>query len=348
MATTSNPSTNTTFPTLTTTFTPAPECTELTISTCYGTDQCFGVALTNYHCSNPIYKCFPESSIYETTDFTYVRPYATYSPANACPMGWSTAASALDPDGVWCCPMGFGFNRDIQYCQGTLTEGVAVSVSANCEILSSIPFGPNRTNLMTVASLGAVGSNIVPASDLTITATAMGIFLLGQTLGGGPSQPSITSTTSASTPSPLGPPPEAMAITTRAAVGASIGGTIALVLLLSLGFFLIRRHRKRRRIGELKAVDDQDPPVPGGGDNVDSTRKPELEGSDANPARFQKNELDANATRSELLGDTNDSRELDGSATRSELQCPTRSELELQTEESPQELETVVRYELQG
>lgn len=201
---------------------------------------------------------------------------------------------------------------------------------------------------MTVASLGAVGSNIVPASDLTITATAMGIFLLGQTLGGGPSQPSITSTTSASTPSPLGPPPEAMAITTRAAVGASIGGTIALVLLLSLGFFLIRRHRKRRRIGELKAVDDQDPPVPGGGDNVDSTRKPELEGSDANPARFQKNELDANATRSELLGDTNDSRELDGSATRSELQCPTRSELELQTEESPQELETVVRYELQG
>ncbi|KAI1209152.1 uncharacterized protein F4807DRAFT_427372 [Annulohypoxylon truncatum] len=336
-------STNTTHPALTTTFTPAPECTELTISSCYGTDGCLGVGLTNYQCSDPMYKCFPESSTFQTTDYTTVSPYLTYSPANICPTGWSTAASALDPDGVWCCPSGYSFNRDIQYCQGTFTEGVAVSVAPNCSILSSIPFGPGRTNLMNVASLGGVGSNTIPASDLTVTARAQGIFLLGQTLSSGPNQPSETSTSA--------PPPSEItnsSISTKAAIGASIGGTITIILLLSLGFFLIRRHRKRRRIAELKAADDPDPPVPGEEDNVGSVRKPELEGTDTNPARFQKNELDANATRSELLGDTNGSRELDGNATRSELQCPTSSELELQAKEVPQELETVPRYELQG
>ncbi|KAI1459505.1 hypothetical protein F4805DRAFT_473047 [Annulohypoxylon moriforme] len=349
-----NDRTNTTHPVLTTTFTPAPECTELTISTCYGTNRCFAVALTNNHCSKPVHACFPQSSIFEATDYTYATPYVTYSPANFCPEGWSTAATALAPDGVWCCPNGFGFNRDIQYCEGTFTEGTAVSVAANCEILSTIPFGPDQTNLMTVALLGGGGSNTVPASQLTITATAQGIFLQGQTLESGPSQSSPTSTTSIVTPSVLIPPPPPgtySSISTKAAVGASIGGTIAIVLLLSLGFFLIRRHRKRRRISEqdeLKEVDDQDPPVPGEGDNVDGTRKPELEGSNANPALFRKNELDANATRSELLGDTDASRELDGNATRSELQCPTSSELELQGEEVPQELETPVRYELQG
>ncbi|KAI0882197.1 uncharacterized protein GGS22DRAFT_48961 [Annulohypoxylon maeteangense] len=99
----SNP-TNTTHPTLTTTFTPAPECTQLTISTCYGTNRCLGSALRNDHCSQPNYACFPESSIFETTDYTYATPYVTYSPANICPQGWSTAAAAIGPDGVWCCP----------------------------------------------------------------------------------------------------------------------------------------------------------------------------------------------------------------------------------------------------
>ncbi|KAI1089917.1 hypothetical protein F5B19DRAFT_504380 [Rostrohypoxylon terebratum] len=302
------PATSTTYPVLTTTFTPAPECTELTISTCHGTDQCFGVALTNYHCSSPVHRCYPQSSNYQDVDFTYIKPYATYSPANACPMGWSTAASALDPDGVWCCPMGFGFNRNLQYCEGELTEGVAVSISANCDILSTIPFGPSLTNLMTVASMGGVGSHIVPVSELTITASAMGVFLLGQTSGGGPSQPSITSMPPMP---PMPPPPEAMAMTARVAVVASVGSTVALLLFLSLGFCLIRRYRKRRGIGESKAVDDQGPPVP-------------------------------------FLGDTKDCKGLDKSPTRPEPQIATKSEWEHQ-KVFPQELETVeVRYELPG
>ncbi|KAI2472573.1 hypothetical protein F4781DRAFT_343496 [Annulohypoxylon bovei var. microspora] len=226
---------------------------------------------------------------------------------------------------------------------------MAVSVAPNCEILSSIPFGPGRMNLVTVASMGAPGSNMVPASELTIQASAQGIFLLGQTLASGPSLPSITSTTSGNTQSSLESFPRLdPSISTRAAVGASIGGTIMIVLLLSLGFFLIRRHRKRRRIDEAKTVDDQDPPVPGEGLDVERTHKPELEGSNANLVQFNKNELDANATRSELLGDVNAGGELDGNATRSELQSPTNSELELQGKEVPQELETVIRYELQG
>ncbi|OTA64201.1 hypothetical protein K449DRAFT_25732 [Hypoxylon sp. EC38] len=92
------------YPALTTRFSPAPECTQLTISSCYGTDRCLAIALTDPHCPEHRANCFPESSVYSTTDYTYVSPYQTYSPGSFCPIGWSTAASALSPDGVWCCP----------------------------------------------------------------------------------------------------------------------------------------------------------------------------------------------------------------------------------------------------
>ncbi|KAI1406927.1 hypothetical protein F5Y13DRAFT_176122 [Hypoxylon sp. FL1857] len=335
-----NSNSSTSYPALTTTFTPAPECTQLTISSCYGTDHCLAVALSDSHCTQHRANCFPDSSIYSTTDYTYVTPYLTYSPGSFCPLGWSTAASALSPDGVWCCPTGFSFDRGFQACQATLTEGTAVSVGTGCSILSTIPFGPGQTNSLVVGSLGATGSNTVPASQLTIQASAQGIFLLGQSLStqSSATSPSSSSTLESNSPTRTGSDGDPSTVSTKTAIGASIGSAMMAVVLFSLGFYLIRRHRKRK-LGAAKGEEGQDPPAPGAGDDDHhGAVKPELEGSNADPAQFKKAELDPEATRSELEGPV--SKELEGKEVR-----VTR---ELDGNERPQELPgDVVRYELE-
>ncbi|KAI0837467.1 hypothetical protein F5Y06DRAFT_270496 [Hypoxylon sp. FL0890] len=334
-----NSTSSTSHPALTTTFTPAPECAQLTISSCYGTDHCLAVALTDTHCTQHRANCYPDSSVYSTTDYTYVTPYHTYSPGSFCPLGWSTAASALSPDGVWCCPTGFAFDREFQACQATLTEGTAVSVGSGCSILSTIPFGPTVTNSLVVGSLGATGSNAVPASQLTIQASAQGIFLLGQRSSNESSSSSTSSSSilESSSPAVLSEGVRTT-ITVRTAIVASVGSAVVAVLLFALGFFLIRRHRKRG-LGAGRGEEGPDPPVPRtGDDDHHGAVKPELEGSNADPAQFMKIELDPNVTRLELEGIV--SRELEGK------EVPVARELD--SHERPQELPgPVVRYELE-
>ncbi|KAI1103570.1 hypothetical protein F4804DRAFT_224776 [Jackrogersella minutella] len=227
---------------------------------------------------------------------------------------------------------GFSFERSVQNCQGTFTEGTAVSVATDCSIIGTIPFGPGLTNSLPILSMGGIGSNIVPASQLTIQASAQGIFLLGQTLTSG-------SSGSMSIPGPsesvIGSGSDKVylsSISTRTAIAASVGSTLGAILILGLGFFLIRRHRKRRReMAEGKGGDAQDSSAsastPLKAQDGDGTQKPELEGSGTDVARFDKNELDANTTRLELEG-----------VVSSEMEAPV----------APQELDPVViRHELE-
>ncbi|KAI1136124.1 hypothetical protein F5Y05DRAFT_420533 [Hypoxylon sp. FL0543] len=238
--------------------------------------------------------------------------------------------------------VGFNFDRAFQLCQATLTEGTAVSVGSGCSILSTIPFGPSVTQSLVVGSLGAAGSNTVPANQLTIQASAQGIFLLGQSLSSESSASTTSSSSILESSSPAATDSDGdpvSTVSTRTAIGASVGSAVVAILLFSLGFFLIRRHRKRR-LGAARGEEGQDPPKPGtGDDDHHGVVKPELEGSNADPAQFKKAELDPNATRLELP-EGYVRRELEGK------EVPVTRELD--SNERPQELpETVVRYELE-
>ncbi|OTA92522.1 hypothetical protein M434DRAFT_12327 [Hypoxylon sp. CO27-5] len=246
---------------------------------------------------------------------------------------------------------GFNFNRDVQACQATLTEGTAVSIGPACSILSTIPFGPGQTNSIEVGLLGAPGVNTVPASKFTIQASAQGIFLLGHTLASASSATSTASSSTLESSSPAATTTDSdgglvSTVSTRTAIAASVGSAVIGMLLLCLGMFLIRRHRKRR-LGITRGDESLDPlrtaPGPGAGDDDhQDAGKPELEGSNTDSAQFKKAELDSGTTRSELEGYMG--KELEAK----EVSVTTR-ELDSKEREHPQELPgTVVRYELEG
>jgi hypothetical protein len=111
-----------TFPALTTTFTPPAECTSSYIETCTDTDYCYGNAFptggsfcgaygpgTNYDFREA---CYPEVTL--TTDiasaygsfseYTYWAEVYSYSPGLYCPKGMTTATSMPLLDGIFCCP----------------------------------------------------------------------------------------------------------------------------------------------------------------------------------------------------------------------------------------------------
>ncbi|KAI1392731.1 uncharacterized protein F4822DRAFT_441581 [Hypoxylon trugodes] len=318
-------SSSTSYPPLTTVFTPAPECSYITFTDCYYSDSCSAIAYTDNpdNCNGRVPQCFPvqSSSFESTTNYAYVTLSQTYSPGLYCPLYWETAASAISPDGVWCCPTGFSFNRDSQNCQATLTGGPAVT-SDSCDTLSTFSFGPSVTSDMTV-SFDSTSSSIFPLDNVQVSVSAGGIFLLGQTWANDPSK--ATATTPAASPPPgnenESPP------STKAVIGASVGGTIGGILLLGLGALLIMRYR-RRRVGRVQEAEAA--PKPHDGPEDYPLYKPELDGSLASPMMYTKQELDANATRSELEGpSTHNHAELGGNGIPAELQTDVvRAELE--------------------
>ncbi|OTB04457.1 hypothetical protein M426DRAFT_261967 [Hypoxylon sp. CI-4A] len=233
-------------------------------------------------------------------------------------------------------PVVMGLTVIVKMCMGTFTAGTAVSVASDCSIEGTTPFGPLATDSIIVEAEDDTTSVTVPASSFTVSISVYGIFLVGAT---SPIS-SVSQTTSESitpNPSDTNTNQDTNTISTGSIVGATIGGTLGATFLLGLGFAIIRRHR-RNRVGGAKGDD-----VPDSSESQDSQTdqgrqfdgafKPELEGSQISPTRFQKLELDANATRSELevpmtnVGDG--SRELQGNEIPAELEARSfRAELE--------------------
>ncbi|RYC63307.1 hypothetical protein CHU98_g2904 [Xylaria longipes] len=113
----------TTYPILTTTFTPLPECSSWYLDYCterYCTATAFprGYQLCGIYPSyikNSI-ACYPElSTSFDSVDsintFIYVDDARTYSPGIYCPFGMSTAQSVPFINGVFCCPSGMTLVR---------------------------------------------------------------------------------------------------------------------------------------------------------------------------------------------------------------------------------------------
>ncbi|KAI1378629.1 hypothetical protein F4677DRAFT_373532 [Hypoxylon crocopeplum] len=135
----------------TTIFTPAPDCTILSIiDSCRAYECPASIYVSSFACNIPdrSSSCYP--ALLATPDFE-VLAY-TYSPGYYCPLGWASIESDLGSDGVWCCPIGFTlFYRNVYlsiYCRGVLTEGTAFDWS-NCDSPTTFPFGPSRTGVIT-------------------------------------------------------------------------------------------------------------------------------------------------------------------------------------------------------
>lgn len=94
---------------LTTTFTRPSGCEVLTLQNCNDPSSCVATRPETI-CplgTEPVDDlggpgCFP-SMISNLNGIAYAH-YVTYSPGRICPRGMTTAASAISPDGVWCCP----------------------------------------------------------------------------------------------------------------------------------------------------------------------------------------------------------------------------------------------------
>ncbi|KAI2614841.1 hypothetical protein GGR54DRAFT_615072 [Hypoxylon sp. NC1633] len=377
------------YPPFTTTFTPAPECPWLTIDnpfTCNGSAPCSATGYSNIGNCGDQPSCFPASTFNNIEAVIQTSEIHTYSPGYACPLGWGVAASALFTDGVWCCPSGYTFATDFQSCEGIFTSGTLVYKNG-CSTVTTVAFGPMETGMVDLISYP---SSAFPASDLTVTASMDGIFLLGQkeidlddgNMEAPTSSISSISTTALSSGSSISTTAlssgssisttalsfgsfisitalssgrrnddgdrngrdgdddkddgddenrggnEMVATNERSTndsrtttIGVAIGVTLG-VLLLGIGFFLVIRYR-RRRMSKTGEEDSQASQKVEEGYNEYGANKPELEGSQA-PLRFvMKLELDANAVRAELEGESPKNglpQELDSRCMRAELE----------------------------
>ncbi|KAH8159899.1 hypothetical protein CIB48_g8348 [Xylaria polymorpha] len=276
-----------TFPALTTTFTPPPECTSWYIDECTDTTDCFvqafptgtGICGSNGSDRKTSYACYPKVSR-STMEFAngqgiYTLEIATYSPGLYCPLGMSTATSVPLLDGVFCCPSGMRFQGGLQggTCARTQTEGTFI-LSSDCTRTTI----PKPTGSITT----------------TISMYAMPVFLGGQKLlnpsSASPSsrtKSSSTSTTTTSSTPQFSGNNDSSSIGLK--VGLGLGIPLGVILLLALcGFWYVRRYR--RKMARKIDITSSD---------ISEEDKPELAGATFQPS-FVKAELDPLATRAEL------------------------------------------------
>ncbi|KAI1781211.1 hypothetical protein F4818DRAFT_398360 [Hypoxylon cercidicola] len=290
--TTTNPSV---YP-LTTTFTPPPGCQTLFLDACYDVSDCTATRPSTV-CPRGTEEisdlggpaCYPHTSVNQYG--SYNGYYITYSPGLVCPIGMMTAASAISPDGVWCCPTGLTWAANAPWCTTRLTEGVFISPARDCNTAGpTITFGAAAgTETFVTDSLndGSYVSIMLAASEIVVTAMAVGIFLAGQTMAATAASTNPVAAESSNRQSSTG--------ITGATARGIVGGVVAGIgLLLFFAFWWRKRSRqKRERInGQAGSVEE----VHYAPDQSHSFEKPELDAS-------------ASATRNELEGSLGKSRD---------------------------------------
>ncbi|KAI0014495.1 hypothetical protein F4779DRAFT_560113 [Xylariaceae sp. FL0662B] len=273
-----------------TTFTPPPPCSGLYVSSLFDSSLWHADAWPDTICDVSAHtqaSCLPEGK-----DDRY--PARIYSSGHYCPIGMTTVTSTTATDGVWCCPSHLTMNAVALMCEHLFTEGNVTLGGTDCGVLpTTYAFGHGQAGFGTIGNDDGVTT--MPLENVQVSASAEALFLLTQTTATAsviasilaPGQPSVSavSTNASGTVSDA---------SEKAKLGGGIGGAIGTALLLCLSFFLIKRHRNRRRGKPAKELDNE------------SYTKPELEGGGRNHMRGP--ELDGLATRSELEGTLIDNR----------------------------------------
>ncbi|KAI1471234.1 uncharacterized protein F4812DRAFT_170992 [Daldinia caldariorum] len=220
----------------------------------------------------------------------------------------TTAASAISPDGVWCCPTGLTWAASPPWCKGKVEASYFVSSQYGCAVDNlAVTFGgsdahANSQNFTFVAHLDhetgvGIGYSTVTlqARDIVVTAQAKGIFLEGQTM-----TPTTTVPNNNNVNTEAISPPSGSNVITEKVISRSVSipgivcGVLGACILLGVVYVLGRRRRRR---GRQAAQGDDD----SAGASGDFSGTVDAEGlSDG----YRKAELDASAqaTRSELEG----------------------------------------------
>ncbi|KAI0426005.1 hypothetical protein F5Y09DRAFT_346134 [Xylaria sp. FL1042] len=305
-----------TLPALTSTFTPAPDCTTFEMQFC-DKNAC---SASDGGDDEPRFSCYPNITHYSYKDSHRSitergRPALTYSPGLHCPHGMTTASSLDLLDAVYCCYSNFEYQSEPPYlasCVKKLTEGAFFYSS------STIAFGPSETDAFTSIAHGYGGLNWTgpplleaiadPIFLISIRAPASVSEILSTTDSFSKGSSRSTGQTSIQTDSVEGTPPENpqdSSTNNKVKIIGSVVGVVIFLLFVCSGLLYLKCYRRKRlRRAERGTVTTKDQQWLGPGD------KPELEGSRADRARFLKAELDALAVRAELegsLGEEHDS-----------------------------------------
>ncbi|OTA91710.1 hypothetical protein M434DRAFT_12914 [Hypoxylon sp. CO27-5] len=292
---------------LTTTFTPPPECASLFVADgCTETSKCYATVFPNELCASnsqdnsTLQGCYPSSSV---IPLTYSTPQTTYSPGRICPLGMTTAASALSPDGVWCCPTGLSWAGEPPLCSATLSQGTFIVSNDECSSYSTIVFGRSDvTQFLTTASpnIAPYAPATLPASNIAVTAVARGIFLWGQTMEEAAANTATTLESGTMTPGSavsasgsLQQNPDegetSQSPRSNILIGSIVGSVVGALTLIGLVYYALW-HRKRARQKRLNST-------PADADGSQQSHEHVRNG-------YGKPELDAGieTTRSELEG----------------------------------------------
>ncbi|KUI68374.1 hypothetical protein VM1G_11571 [Cytospora mali] len=273
---------------LTTTFTPASECTQSYFSGCYpaisGTLVCQAAIYPTETCQQTNLNCYP---LLPTEP---LRAYS-YSPGFICPVGWTMALQDVQtPDEtnstttVHCCPTGLSVTSALQttWCQTIKFSGVADVLIDGCTSSTEITYARTSTAIMSLSyynydlsesttqtgpiywSITAFGLEMIwQASDEELRSSFLA-FMTADT----------SSTASNTTQTSLRTRPTGLSTGAKAGIGCGVGIGASVALLGILYFFCRRRKRQQQEpVAEpVVAQDNSD-------DNDVGQRASELYGS---------------------------------------------------------------------
>ncbi|CAJ2510875.1 Uu.00g065000.m01.CDS01 [Anthostomella pinea] len=225
-----------------------------------------------------------------------------------CPLGFTTATSIAQLDGIFCCPSALLFVGDlnIHSCEATLTEAAITAVTyEQWDCASQLPtftFGPGLTGTYELGSL------IIPQNATNIVRAEP--ILLWSQHGAATVSPLTTSASTSSTGKSQSVPTfgrndptigeqQSQGLPQTAKVGIGVGISVAVLLFSCLVFFVIRQHRRK----SFSTLKDDDTPANYSRHSA-FEEKPDLEGSGQTYA--VKAKLNAAATRAELEGSLED------------------------------------------
>ncbi|RYP24822.1 hypothetical protein DL765_000368 [Monosporascus sp. GIB2] len=167
----------------------------------------------------------------------------TFSPGLYCPRGWTTASVSEpglifdgDPVHPWC---------------NFPAESTRVAMTVDCT-LTAFAIGPTETTTITLVDYQNRSEFVAPASNVVLFGGAVAVALVGNAATTMSSSTGLEGaaleTGGRSSSLSLGEQGEA-SFSPSAKIGTAVGATVGGLLLLALGFLLLRRYR-RRRLGD--------------------------------------------------------------------------------------------------
>ncbi|RYO73801.1 hypothetical protein DL766_008852 [Monosporascus sp. MC13-8B] len=233
---------------MTTTFTPDDYCSEVhylrAFHTPGGADLVSFMPYDAYHPEHTeiVPTCGPRTSrngCYPPGDWSG----PTYSPGLYCPRGWTTA-SVSEP--------GLIFDNDPVYPWCNFPQhSTRVAMTVDCT-LTAFAVGPSETTTLTLIDYQNRSEFVAPASNVVLFGGAVAIALVGDaatTMSSTGREGAALETGDRGSSASLGEEQGEASLSHSAKIGAAVGATVGGLLLLALGFLLLRRYR-RRRLGD--------------------------------------------------------------------------------------------------